>query len=210
MIKVNVRNKVISLCVSALMLFSCCCIMNETVYAGSAVNNENIISNVKNPENGVVKYSVKVPAGERIDYSVELTPDKKTGTIDKVTGSFTNKTKKTVTKVVTANVKFFSDKYKVSASYSKKTAGVEILYKDTDTVVSALKTTAVTSKVSWDFNKLGQGNKEWKYRYKYEPYKNGFKQYLQVFDKKGKQIQNYVNQIVSESTITKIINEMKK
>ena len=207
---VNVRNKVISICVIAMMLFSCCCIMNENVYAASAVNNENIISNVKNPENGVIKYSVKVPAGEKIDYSVELTPDKKTGTIDKVTGSFTNKTKKTVTKVVTANVKFFSDKYKINASYSKKTAGVEIIYKDTDTVASSLKTTVVTSKVSWDFDKLGQGNKEWKYRYKYEPYNKGFKQYLQVFNKNGKQIYNYVNQVVSESRIIKIIKEMKK
>ena len=210
MINVNVRNRVISLGVAAMVLFSCCGMCNEQVYAGSEVNSESIITNVKNPENGVITYSVKVPAGERIDYSVELTPDKKTGTIDKVSGSYTNKTKKTVTKVVTANVKFLSDKYKVTASYSKKTAGVEIVYKDTDTVISSLKTTSVTSKVSWDFDKLGQGNKEWKYRYKYEPYNKGFKQYLQVFNKNGKQIYNYVNQIVSSSKITKIIKEMKK
>lgn len=206
----NVKNSVISFLVIAMMLISCCYIWSDPAYADTTVNSESIISNVKNPENGVIKYSVKVPAGEKLDYSVELTPDKKSGTIDKIKGSFTNKTKKTVTKVVTANVKFFSNKYKISASYSKKTSGTEITYKDTDTAVSSLKTSAVTSKLSWDFDKLGKGNKEWKYRYKYEPYKKGFKQYIQVFNKNGKQIKSYVNQVVSEKVITKIIKEMKK
>lgn len=209
MMSFTIKNRVVSVCMAVLM-FVMCWVWNEPVYAASSVNKENIITDVKNPSTGVITYKVTVPPGERIDYSVELTPDKKSGKKDIHSGTWNNKTKKTVTKTIKANVKFISNKYKITASYSKKSYGEEIFYRDSDNAVSALKTGFVTTKVKWDFSELGKGNKDWKYRYKYVPGKNGFKKYLQVFNEKGKQIQNYVKQVVLLDNITKIIEEMKK
>jgi len=209
MMKANYTRRCIGIGIAIMMMVSCCFIYSKPVYAASSVNKENLVSNINNPENGVIKYSIKVPAGEKVDYSVELTPDKKRGTVDKITGSFSNKARKTVTKNITANVNFFSDKYKIKASYSKESKDVEIIYKDVDTIASSLKTSAVTSKVSWDFKELGKGNKEWKYRYKYEPYKQGFRKYVQIFDESGKQINNYVKQTISKSKVFKILKEMR-
>lgn len=197
------------LCIFAAFLLLMNCIwLPQPVYAASR-NNENLITNVKNPSNGVIKYNVTVPAGERVDYSVSLTPDKSGKAVEVINGSLKNRTRKTVRKTVTMNVKYLSNKYKITASYTKETSGSEILYKDVDTATSALKETAVTKKLKWDFSKLGKGNKEWKYRYKYVPCKNGYKKYLEVFDKKGKRIKNYVKQTVPLTKVTKILREMK-
>lgn len=183
-----------------------CC--QEPVYAGT-VNKENLVTEVSNPSNGVIKCKVMVPPGEKVDYSVTLTPDKTNGKKDTIKGSYRNKTRKTIYKTVTMKVNYFTNKYKISASYSKKTHSEEITYKDVDTAISSLKTSVVTAKVAWNFSELGKGQKNWKYRYKYVPYKNGFKKYVQIFDKTGKQIKNYVKQTVSVDKVTKIIKEMK-
>lgn len=209
MMSLRLDNRIISIFVLIIFVMTCA-FWIEPVHATSCINKESIITNVQNPKNGVLTYKVTVPPGEKIDYSVELTPDKKNGKTDCVSGSWRNKTKKTVTKLITANVKFITDKYKITASYSRKSTGEEIFYKDTDKAVSALKQSAVTAKVKWDFDKLGKGEKDWKYRYKYVPVKDGFKKYLQVFDKDGKRIKNYVKHTVSLDKITKIIKEMKK
>lgn len=200
---------IVSCSIVFVLLFVSFFACSGAVYAGTNIVKDDLISNVKNPENGVIKYNVTVPAGERIDYSVELTPDKKSGTIDKVTGTWKNRTKRTVTKTVRANVKFLSDKYKIKVSYTESTFNETIEHKDTAAAVSALKTSAVSTKLAWDFSKLGKGNNEWKYRYKYVPTKNGFKKYLQVFDRNGRQIKNTLKQTVSLSKISKILNEMK-
>ena len=201
--------KIASLCLAFVMLFTAGVCCHDAVYAGTSVVKDDIISDVKNPENGVIKYKVTVPAGERIDYSVELTPDKRNGTVDKVTGMWINRTKKTVTKTVRVKVKFLSDEYKIKASYTERSFGTSVKHRDTATAVSALKTSAVSAKLSWDFSRLGKGNKEWKYRYKYVPCKNGYKKYLQVFDSKGRQIKNTLKQTVSLNKFTRILNEMK-
>lgn len=201
--------RIAGLCMAVVMLLSSWFCCQDAVYAGSSVVKEDIISEVRNPENGVIKYKVTVPAGERIDYSVELTPDKKTGTVDRVTGTWKNRTKKTVTKTVRVKVKFLSDKYEIKASYKEKSYGTLVEYRDTAAAVSALKTSAVSAKLSWDSSRLGKGNKEWQYRYKYVPCKNGFKKYLQVFDSKGRQIRNTLKQTVYLNKITRILNEMK-
>ena len=201
--------RIISALMILIMLSVACMSCQETVHAETDVVKEDIISDVKNPQNGIIKYDVTVPPGERIDYSVELTPDKKQGTIDKISGTWKNRTRRTITKTIKVNVKFLSNKYKINASYTEKTLEEKIEHRDTVTAVSALKTSTVSKKLAWDFSKLGKGNKEWKYRYKYIPCKNGFKKYLQVFDSKGKQIKNNLKQTVSLSKVTKILNLMK-
>ena len=189
-------------------LISGCLFVPEHVHAATAVNKENLITDVKNPQNGVIEYKVNVPAGERIDYSVTLTPDKSDKAVDVVNGSWKNKTKKTVKKTITVKVKYLSNKYKITASYTKESSRQDISYKDVDKATSALKTAVTTRKLAWDFSKLGKGNKNWKYRYKYIPFKNGFKKYLEVFDKNDNRIMYYVKQIVPITTITKLIKEM--
>ena len=197
----------VSLLIAGLLILNCLW-LPEPVCAASR-NSEKLITDVKNPSNGVIKCNVNVPAGERVDYSVTLTPDKSGKAVEVINGSLKNRARKTIKKTITMNVKYLSNKYKITASYTKETSGSEIVYKDVDTATSALKTTAVTKKLKWDFSKLGKGNKEWKYRYKYVPCKNGFKTYLEVFDKNGKRIKNYVKQSVPVTKITKIVKEMK-
>lgn len=191
----------------AVLLMMGCLALPEDVHAAS-VNKENLVTNAKNPENGVITYDINVPAGERVDYSVTLTPDKSGKAVDVVNGSWKNRTKKTVKKTVTMKVKYLSDKYKITASYTRESSGEEISCRDVDSITSALKETVVTRKLAWDFSKLGKGNKEWKYRYKYVPYKGGFKKYLEVFDKTGTRIKCYVKQTVSITKITELIKEM--
>lgn len=190
-----------------MMILNCLCVPVPAEAASRT--SESLITDVKNPSNGVIKCDVKVPAGEKVDYSVTLTPDKAGKAVEVINGSLKNRTRKTVTKTVTMHVKHLSNKYRISASYTKEIRGEEVSYRDVDSAASALKKTAVTKKMKWDFTKLGSGKKDWEYRYKYVPYKGGFKKYMEVFDKRGKRIKNYVKQIVPLTKVTKIIKEMK-
>lgn len=194
----------ISWCLAGFMMLGCIC-WNEPVYAAEK-NKESIITDVKNPENGVIKYKVTVPPGEKIDYSVTLPPDKPYKLPEVSKGSYKNKTKKTVTKTVTVKVKCFSDKYKICASYTSDYKGEEIMYSDQDKAVSALKTTVTTAKLKWNFAELGKGQKEWKYRYKFQPYKQGIKKQVEVFNAKGKKIKSYVKEIIPITKITEVID----
>ncbi len=198
----------VSIIIAAMMLLSCT-VSAVPVHAGSVINKESIVSGVRNPENGIIKYKVRVPAGEKIDYSVELVPGKRSNAKDKISGSWINRSRKTVTKTITVRVKYLSNKYTIKASYTSDRIGHKIVYKDVDKAVSALKTTVVTAKLNWDFSLLGKGDKNWKYRYKYVPSKNGYKKYLQVFNENGKQIKNYLKTIVPITKITKLIREMR-
>ena len=139
---------------------------NGQAYGASTVNKESLVTNVQNPSNAVIKYDVTVPPGETIDYSVTLTPDKKEKLRDNVTGSWKNKTKKTVKKTITVRVKCIGDKYKIKVSYQANYCGQKIIYSDEEKAVSALKSSIFASKLKWDITKFGKGEKDWLYVYK--------------------------------------------
>lgn len=208
MMNINRISKTVLNMILAVVVTAGCIYLQEPVYATSEKNKESIVTDVKNPANGVITYKVTVPPGEKIDYSVQVTPDKKYKSSDIKRGSYKNKTKKTVKKDVTVRVNCFSDRYKISASYTTSYKGEEITYTDVDKAVSALKTSVVSSKMKWDFSKLGKGEKEWKYRYKFVPSKDGIKKYVEVFNKSGKRIKYYVKEtlpITKNITLNEIL-----
>ncbi len=118
------------------------------------INEEELISDINTPENGVIQYDVTVPAGSTVNYMVELTPDKGSGTIDKVEGMWKNTTKKTVTKTITAKVKFLSSEYMISATYTSNSTQQKLEYKDQDTAVKSYKDSLVHSRFTWDTGSL--------------------------------------------------------
>lgn len=200
--------RLLSLCIICVMTLTCI-FWYEPVYAASSANKETLITSVKNPSNGVIKYIITAPPGEKVDYSVELTPDKKYKVPDVSHGSWKNRTKKTVKKTITVKVKCLSDRYRIKASYTTEFKGKEITYSDEDKAVSTLKTSVVTSKFKWDFSRLGKGQKEWKYRYKYVPYKNGIKKYVEVFNKNNKKIKSYLKETIPVTKITELIELLR-
>lgn len=114
------------------------------------INEDGMISNIVVPETGVIQYDVTVPAESTVNYSVELTPDKKTGTIDKVSGMWKNTTKKTVKRTITANVKFLSSEYTISASYESNSTKQKFEYKDQCKAVKSYEASDFHSRLAWD------------------------------------------------------------
>lgn len=142
-----IRKKYIVMC-SLLIIVAFVLNVNQS-YADT-VEDEKIISNVIVPENGVIQYDVTVPAGSTVNYAVELSPNKKTGTIDKVAGVWKNTTKKTVTRTITANVKFLSSEYTISASYVYNSTKQKHEYKDKDTAIKSYEESTFHNRFAWD------------------------------------------------------------
>jgi len=133
-----------------------CCFMmmtaamgTNTVHAASA-EEENLIKDINVPETGVIQYDVVVPAGSTVNYSVELSPDGKNGTVDKVSGMWKNTTKKTVTKTINAKVKFLSSEYTISATYTSNATNQKLEYKDKAEAVKSYEESTMHSRLSWE------------------------------------------------------------
>ena len=143
MIKGKMKKKGASLC-SALVIM-----MSVTVavpaYADTA-DDESMISDITVPENGIIQYDVTVPAGSTVSYEVELTPDDESAPIDRVAGMWKNTTKKDVTKTITAKVKFLSNEYTISASYTSNSTHQKLEYKDKATAVKSYEESASHSR----------------------------------------------------------------
>lgn len=141
------KRKGAAMCCMVLITLSA--LAGNPVYADT-LNNEDLISNINVPETGVIQYDVVVPAGSTVNYSVELTPDKKTGTIDKISGVWKNTTKKTVTKTINAKVKFLSSEYTISATCTSNSTQYKLEYKDRDIAVKSYEESTIKSNLSWD------------------------------------------------------------
>lgn len=141
-----------------IVLFSSIFMMASVIAVNPAyadtVNEEDLISDVNVPENGIIQYDVTVPAGSTVNYKVELTPDKKTGTIDKVEGMWKNTTKETITKTINAKVKFLSSEYTISATYTSNSTHQELAYKDQEKAVKSYDEKTTHGKVTLDFRTM--------------------------------------------------------
>lgn len=231
----------------------------------ATVSKKNLISNVTNPSSGVIQYNLTVPAGKTVNYALTLTPNRRTGNIDRVAGSYTNRTTHTVTKKIKAKVKYLSNKYIIEASYTGGTSKQKITYKDQKSVTSRLKKTVYSSKFTWNAKSIrkwkngqrlsavltfavtgtvdilvskgvvsgtvatviglsmsigdfiGSGDvastkkiattpiKGWGYRIKCVPYKNGYRQYLIVYNAKGEKTNTYKMLTMPISKISLVI-----
>lgn len=130
------------------------CMLILAVSAPSVYADTEMISDVTVPETGVIQYDVTVPAGSTVNYSVELTPDKNTGTIDKVSGMWKNTTNKTVTKTINAKVKFLSSEYTISATYTSNETHQRLEYKDKKEAVKSYEESFVHERFAFDSDVL--------------------------------------------------------
>lgn len=244
------QTRCLLLLMCAALLVTSVCTWTAPSYAASSVK-RNIITNVTNPSSGIIKYTITVPAGKTVKYALTLTPNRRMRNIDRVAGSYTNRTRKTVKKTVTAKVKYMTNKYIITATYTAKSSKQNIVYKDESRATSRLKKTVYSSKFTWTTKNIkkwknGQrlaavltfavtgimdvfvskgamsgsvatviglsmtvgnfassGNvastkklsstpiKGWGYRVKCVPCKDGYCQYLLVYNEKGKQVNSY-------------------
>lgn len=153
-----IRRKRITLCTAVIMSLN----LFATVPAfADTADDADIISDVTVPENGVIQYDVTVPAGSTVNYEVELTPDVKTGTIDSVAGMWKNTTRKTVTKTITAKVKFLSNEYTIHASYTSSSSKQKIEHKDQATAVRSYEEETTNTHLSWN----AEGFEKWHSKY---------------------------------------------
>ena len=142
--------KAIALLLVLTIVFSMMASMTTVAYAATNKTDENLITNVSNPSNATISFKLNVPAGVTVSYKVELIPNKRTGSIDTISGSVKNTGSSKITKTISAVTRYYSNKYTVTASYSTGPARNRTNYSDTDDAVSALKTTISTNKFVWD------------------------------------------------------------
>lgn len=137
----------------------CCALMLSAAavpaYADT-YDGDGMISDITVPEPSVIQYDVMVPAGSTVNYSVELTPDEKAGTIDKVSGMWKNTTNKTVTKTIKAKVKFLSSEYTISAAYTSNSTHQKLEYKDKAESVKSYEESALHAGFTWNSDVIGK------------------------------------------------------
>lgn len=114
----------------------------------ASIEKDSIITQLKNPSNGELAFTVSIPAHTTLTYSVKLIPNNKNAAIDFYTNTLSNHSSKTVKKNITLSINYYSTKYKynVSAHYNYKRCS----YTDTDYVESKIPSnTFVTKKFTW-------------------------------------------------------------
>lgn len=110
----------------------------------------NLITNVSNSQNAIIKFTLSVPAGCTANYSVELVPNERTGSLDTISGTYTNTSSVRASKVISVRVKYFSDQYSVSASYQTGTQHDKHIHEDKESITSKLVTPVTTNRFIWD------------------------------------------------------------
>lgn len=114
-----------------------------------------LISNIKNPSNGVITFDIKVPAKQTLYYAVELIPNSRTGSIDTAkNASYTNSGAATVSKTISVNVKYLANSYTISANYTTGNDRVRTIYECSKTATSALKTSKSSDKFVWTSSRV--------------------------------------------------------
>ncbi len=144
--------RTVSLLLVLTLVFSM--MVSSGAQAATNKTDENLITGVSNPSNAKISFTLNVPAGATVSYKVELIPNKRTGSIDTVSGSVKNSGSSKISKTISASVKYYSNKYTVTASYSTGPARNRTNYSDVDNATSALKSTVYTSKFVWDDNNV--------------------------------------------------------
>jgi len=145
-----IKKNAMALVLALSLLFSATLTNIAVVQAATNVNQEDLISNISNTSNAKLSFNLKVPAGVTVSYKVQLIPNKRTGSLDTISGSVKNSEKKQVTKTVSVTTRYYSNKYTISASYSTGPARNRTTYSDEDSATSALKSTVTTNKFVWN------------------------------------------------------------
>lgn len=124
------------------------------------VTDNTLVSSITNPSNGVMKFNIKIPAGQTLYYKVELVPNDRTGSIDTAADtSYTNKTASTVTRTVSVNLRYFYSNYTISANYTTGNDRVRTIYECTKAASSRLITAVTSSKFTWDDANISKFNR---------------------------------------------------
>ena len=123
------------------------------------VKDSSLITNVKNPSNGKLSFTIKVPANQTLYYKVELIPSERAGSIEKKkNASYRNSSNKTVTKTITIDVKHFSPKYVITANYTTGNSRIKTVYEDEEKASSNLVTKITSKPFVWTQAELDKYN----------------------------------------------------
>jgi len=131
----------------------------KTYAATTKKNREDLITNISNPSSAILSFYIKIPAGNTVTYKVELIPNKRVGSINTISGSYKNNGKSEIKKKITVTTRYYSNKYKISASYSTGNARNKVIYNDEDNATSALKKTVYTNKFVWNNTNIKKWNR---------------------------------------------------
>lgn len=140
-------SKIICLSVSIILAFSATIITSS---AATTKTVEGLITSVSNPSHRKISFYINAPAGKTVSYKVQLIPNKRTGSIDTVSGSYKNSSTSTVKKKISVTVDYYSDLYTVTASYTTGTVRNKTTYSDVDKAISKLDKTVYTKKFVWN------------------------------------------------------------
>lgn len=119
-------------------------------YTITRKNKEDLVTNVSNISNAKISFNLNIPAGETVSYKVELIPNKRSGSIDTISGEYKNTGNSILTKSITASTRYYSNKYTITATYTTGSSRSKIIYTDVDEAISALKTTVYSTKFVWN------------------------------------------------------------
>ena len=115
------------------------------------VKDSSLITNIKNPSNGKLSFTIKIPANQTLYYKVELIPSKRAGAIETPkNASYYNSSNRTVTKTITVDVKHFSPNYVITANYTTGNSRIKTVYEDEEKVASKLVKQITSKPFVWN------------------------------------------------------------
>ena len=123
------------------------------------VKDSSLITNIKNPSNGKLSFTIKIPANQTLYYKVELIPSKRAGAIETPkNASYYNSSNRTVTKTITVDVKHFSPNYVITANYTTGNSRIKTVYEDEEKVASKLVKQITSKPFVWTQAELDKYN----------------------------------------------------
>lgn len=122
----------------------------EILPMSTTVIDEALIGTTSNPSNGVISFTLRVPAGATATYSVDLIPNNHNEAIDHKNGSYTNTGSTTVTRTIRVNVNYYTQGYIISATYSTGPDRDRVYHVDEHTQTSRLVSRVSTERFVWD------------------------------------------------------------
>ena len=160
--KIRYIKKLIVICIILSMIYTTINNCHLIVASDTTqISDEDVVTDVKNSSNGIIKFKVRVPAGKTANWSVRLKHwDNRNVYIEQKYGTVKNSGKKTQKKEVSVNLNYYSTKYKVFASYKVGIPRIAKVYSDTDNAKSVpqLKKKVMIRDFVWNNKMIKQYN----------------------------------------------------
>lgn len=111
----------------------------------AVVQDADLIKEVSNPANKVIRFKITVPSKTKVEYTVSLKPFEKGPYQEKIVNTYNNTTNEKISRYINVPVSYYSNSYEIVATYTRGRT-----FKDSSSANSNYQSSQTSNMFVWD------------------------------------------------------------